>query len=1109
MKIRITCWMVIVCLIAQGLPWAPGVHPGPGKMLPPQPMPAVLLVFDGAAGASAQDQSGIAQALDEIGMAYEVVDAGTVSITLALLQNYPAVVISEVPLAAAEAAGVQNYVAEGGGVLLTGQAGHGLETVAGIASYAPKDIQGGLEVRFETAHPVSRGAYWDGPIMSDPPMPAAEIPSINQFLYGDDSQPGYVVVPSTGTVLAHWYADADDWWSGQEEPAIVAHEYGQGRAVFSGALPGAYASWAWPTTWRVFVINALEWLSQEAYLVELGYWPDANQAAYVWTGDTETPDMVTAVPAILQVFDNLGLHDFGTFYVVGEAGGDEGTAGALEHPEVVQWIAAAGSEVGGHGDVHLSFDSGNVATDTLRLQHMLAILNPLLAPYGESVRGFRAPHVEYTRQTMQAAAAVGLLYNASEIDVWSETTLPYDNGNLWEAPPSMPMDWTLFEENAVSDADATRIYNDKFDYVYSRRGMFTFLAHPWVIDGHLAVMTDTLQHALDTDGVWMARQDAVVDWWAQRSSLSTQAVIRQGDTLSVTVQNDGSTAVAGASVWLRVREGLDPQQLGARLAGRPLVVKQRQHNGMNFLAAILPQIEAGSQATVVFSTYPAEDARAYQHGIDFVPLADGHFQLIWSSAENPPVGPAPVDPQWIYVDLGAPSPVSHVRLTWEDAYAEAYQIQVSDDALDWTPVFTETGGDGEIDDLTGLVASGRYVRMYGTRRGTEWGYSLYEMEVYSGTLLLSQGQPSLASSYEDDETTADQAFDGDLDTRWSSGGGEWLHDIFASPLDPADPHIVATRLISNPEAQEPASAAINTDGHILVTMEDGWNAENVVAQRFGLYTSDLAPLLPYPQLVLDGGHSGHVAAAGSRFVIFYSEGWVDGGGVDDLGTGDDVYVSVYDTNGVAQGSGEIAVGEATRDWWPLVAASPDRALLVWQRYVAGETYADLMGTVYDPFSGTHTAVAVLVPQVKYYTYDVQYVAAIDRFLVTGTYDGGGGFAYLLDTGGNVRAQNTALPPFVREAQPALAAVCRGAVSVHPTAPTGAMALSLQPNAITLLETVSDLYSWSSIGTDGIFTAAGSVYFASLSTNGLVEKRFDFHSLPLPSCWQTYLPLATK
>ena len=55
---------------------------------------------------------------------------------------------------------------------------------------------------------------------------------------------------------------------------------------------------------------------------------------------------------------------------------------------------------------------------------------------------------------------------------------------------------------------------------------------------------------------------------------------------------------------------------------------------------------------------------------------------------------------------------------------------VSNDASSWTTIYSTSSGDGGIDDLA-VSGSGRYVRMYGTTRGTAWGYSLWEFEVYA------------------------------------------------------------------------------------------------------------------------------------------------------------------------------------------------------------------------------------------------------------------------------------------------------------------------------------------------------------------------------------------
>ncbi|WP_435178496.1 discoidin domain-containing protein [Actinacidiphila sp. bgisy145] len=101
---------------------------------------------------------------------------------------------------------------------------------------------------------------------------------------------------------------------------------------------------------------------------------------------------------------------------------------------------------------------------------------------------------------------------------------------------------------------------------------------------------------------------------------------------------------------------------------------------------------------------------------------DGNTATRWSSDWS--------DPQWLQVDLGQHTAFTHVQLYWEAAYAKAYDIQTSDDGVNWTTVKSVTDGDGAIDDID-VNGAGRYVRVLGTQRGTGYGYSLYEFGVYA------------------------------------------------------------------------------------------------------------------------------------------------------------------------------------------------------------------------------------------------------------------------------------------------------------------------------------------------------------------------------------------
>ncbi|GGP71290.1 discoidin domain-containing protein [Saccharothrix coeruleofusca] len=119
-------------------------------------------------------------------------------------------------------------------------------------------------------------------------------------------------------------------------------------------------------------------------------------------------------------------------------------------------------------------------------------------------------------------------------------------------------------------------------------------------------------------------------------------------------------------------------------------------------------------------------ASSYQQVGDGAPFppsnaTDGDAGSRWASDWS--------DPQWLRVDLGASTTFQHVQLVWEGAFGRAYEIQVSDDGNTWRSVHGTTSGNGGVDSID-VTATGRYVRVNGTQRGTGYGYSLHEFGVY-------------------------------------------------------------------------------------------------------------------------------------------------------------------------------------------------------------------------------------------------------------------------------------------------------------------------------------------------------------------------------------------
>lgn len=79
------------------------------------------------------------------------------------------------------------------------------------------------------------------------------------------------------------------------------------------------------------------------------------------------------------------------------------------------------------------------------------------------------------------------------------------------------------------------------------------------------------------------------------------------------------------------------------------------------------------------------------------------------------------------------------RTNWEGSGAKKYKVQVSNDGQVWTDISDINDGDGGLDELSYKDVTGRYVRMLGIEVGSDYGYSLWEFEVY-GTTLKSKLQ---------------------------------------------------------------------------------------------------------------------------------------------------------------------------------------------------------------------------------------------------------------------------------------------------------------------------------------------------------------------------------
>jgi CxxC motif-containing protein (DUF1111 family) len=164
------------------------------------------------------------------------------------------------------------------------------------------------------------------------------------------------------------------------------------------------------------------------------------------------------------------------------------------------------------------------------------------------------------------------------------------------------------------------------------------------------------------------------------------------------------------------------------------------------------------------------------------------------------------DDQSLTLDFGGTQTITRVRIDWENAHATQYLLQVSEDNASWTTIKTVDNSQGGTEDLTGLNGQGRYLRMKGIKRSTNYGYSIFEIQAFTGTpaatppqdpvpappptVPVDVSQPGVAikpvaatsSATENGGLSAAMAIDGKTNTRWASASedGAWIQFDFGA-----------------------------------------------------------------------------------------------------------------------------------------------------------------------------------------------------------------------------------------------------------------------------------------------------------------------------------------
>ncbi len=234
--------------------------------------------------------------------------------------------------------------------------------------------------------------------------------------------------------------------------------------------------------------------------------PDARQRVTTWSQCAYGPTV--GVPRLLGLLDHLEVP--ATFFIPAYI--------ARHHPEMTRAVAAAGHEIGAHGDVHERLHGLTREDEETILVRSLADLEVIV---GRRPTGYRAPWFELNPWTSELLQEHGFDYCASAMG----DDIPYRHPNgMIEIPGQwMLEDWEQFAFNADPvwgsiPQNCTTAYDlwwREFEAMHHYGCCFVLTLHPWLSGRPSRVqLLERLINDIRAKGdVWFARGHEIADWY--------------------------------------------------------------------------------------------------------------------------------------------------------------------------------------------------------------------------------------------------------------------------------------------------------------------------------------------------------------------------------------------------------------------------------------------------------------------------------------------------------------------------------------------------------------------------------------------------------------------
>ncbi|NBJ71435.1 MULTISPECIES: discoidin domain-containing protein [Clostridia] len=152
----------------------------------------------------------------------------------------------------------------------------------------------------------------------------------------------------------------------------------------------------------------------------------------------------------------------------------------------------------------------------------------------------------------------------------------------------------------------------------------------------------------------------------------------------------------------------------------------------NKLENSLQENIAYQQKVTASSEYDSSQAASF--------ITDGNFGTRWGSKYNYDTEEEKNN-QWVMIELDEIYDISTVKIFWEKARANKYDIQVSEDGKNFKTVYSYNDKTrSQIDAINLQDVKAKYVKIVMSERASKYGYSIFEVEIYGNPDMKTSGQ---------------------------------------------------------------------------------------------------------------------------------------------------------------------------------------------------------------------------------------------------------------------------------------------------------------------------------------------------------------------------------